>query len=59
MKRIGLILMAILLMAPKGFSQIINVPADQPSIQAGINAAQDGDTVLLSSHTIPGNEESL
>ena len=26
---------------------IINVPADQPAIQAGINAAQSGDTVLV------------
>ena len=30
---------------------IINVPADQPSIQAGINAANDGDTVLVAPNT--------
>jgi hypothetical protein len=30
-----------------GMAQIIHVPADQPTIQAGINAACDGDTVLV------------
>jgi hypothetical protein len=30
---------------------VIHVPADQPSIQAGINAAQNGDTVLVSPGT--------
>ena len=29
------------------YSTIINVPADQPTIQAGINVAVDGDTVLV------------
>jgi len=33
------------------FSTIINVPADQPSIQEGINAAVDTDTVLVQSGT--------
>ncbi|MDP8202587.1 MAG: hypothetical protein P9M11_10680 [Candidatus Tenebribacter burtonii] len=29
------------------FSTIINIPADQPTIQAGINAAVNGDIVLV------------
>ena len=28
------------------FSTIINIPADQPTIQEGIDVAVDGDTVL-------------
>ncbi|MCK4654337.1 MAG: hypothetical protein KAU01_07825, partial [Candidatus Cloacimonetes bacterium] len=29
------------------YATIINIPADQPTIQAGINVAVDGDTVLV------------
>ena len=46
MKFVHVILSCVLL----GFSlkaNIINVPVDQPDIQAGINAASDGDTVLV------------
>jgi len=32
-------------------ASVINVPADQPSIQAGINAATNGDTVLVADST--------
>ena len=32
-------------------AQIINVPGDQPTIQAGIDAAQNGDTVLVDDGT--------
>ena len=32
-------------------AQIIHVPADQPTIQAGINAANTGDTVLVADST--------
>lgn len=33
------------------WADIINIPADQPDIQAGINAASDGDTVLVADGT--------
>jgi len=33
------------------YCQIINIPEDQPTIQAGINAAIDGDTVLVEQGT--------
>src|SRR4030042_3122284 len=51
MKQIGLILMAILLVAFQSFSQIINIPADQTTIQSGIDAAVSGDTVLVAEGT--------
>lgn len=38
---------AFLALAPQAFAATINVPADQPTIQAGINAASNGDTVLV------------
>ena len=36
-----------LLVGPSGLAATIHVPADRPTIQAGINAAVDGDTVLV------------
>ena len=46
MKNFLCIITAILFCA-SSYAQVINVPADQPTIQAGINAASDGDTVLV------------
>lgn len=37
------------------FSATIDVPADYPTIQAGITAAVDGDTVLIASGTFTGD----
>jgi len=43
-----ILLTAILMTCTTGvFSQIINVPNDQPTIQEGINVSNDGDTVLV------------
>ena len=47
MKRNGLILLAIIFMAGNSIAQIIHVPGDYPSIQAGIDASTEGDTVLV------------
>ena len=35
------------LLSPLTYAATINVPADQPTIQAGIDTAQNGDTVLV------------
>ncbi len=46
-----LILIFVLLVTTCLYSTIINIPADQPTIQAGINVAVNGDTVLVQSGT--------
>lgn len=50
------ILCLILVLVIAGFSSAatIHVPGDQPTIQAGINAASDGDTVLVADGTYTG-----
>ena len=39
------------LLFPSAQALVINVPADYPTIQEGINAASNGDTVLVASGT--------
>ncbi len=46
MKKITLIT-AMMITASMLFAQIIHIPADYPTIQEGVNAASDGDTVLV------------
>jgi len=60
MTKISLISLLIFLvfMASIAWSNIIHVPADQPTIQAGIDVAVNGDTVLVADDTWtgPGNK---
>ena len=52
--RLFIMIGCIFLFVPACFSAVVNVPGDQPNIQAGINAAQDSDTVLVAAGTYSG-----
>jgi type IX secretion system substrate protein len=51
MKQIITLLGIVLMMSFIVSASVINVPADQPTIQTGINAASNGDTVLVADST--------
>ncbi len=54
MKRLLTILLVLSLSSLCANAATIRVPTDQPTIQAGINAASDGDTVLVADGTYTG-----
>ena len=57
MKNMTSCLLAIFVMAvaPVASAVIINIPGDYPTIQEGINASSDGDTVLVQPGTYVEN----
>ena len=54
MKKLFTVLLAVIFLSIPAFAIIIHVPGDQPTIQAGIDAADDGDTVLVADGTYTG-----
>ncbi len=54
MRRAVIFLLFLLFLPLAAPADVINVPTDQPTIQTGINAAVDGDTVLVASGTYTG-----
>ena len=49
------LILSLVLVSTCLYSTIINVPADQPTIQAGINVSVDADTVLVQPGTYVEN----
>ena len=54
-RNVFLIIIALILLFCNLFATTINIPDDQPTIQQGINAATNGDTVLVQSGTYVEN----
>jgi hypothetical protein len=51
MKKISALLLILACMIPPAHADVINVPADKSTIQAGIDSASTGDTVLVEEDT--------
>jgi parallel beta-helix repeat protein len=51
MKRIMILVLGLMMLPALAVAATIHVPADQPTIQAGIDAAVNGDTVIVSQGT--------